>query len=317
MVNYQRRTEALNQGSDTDRLPAVVCNYQDVLRLSLSQYQRWVEPITQGFEAVARFLHTQAIFDADDLPYPMQLVVMVPLFVILGETLKLDWVRQRIEQWFYCGAASGIYSRSRQSTAAKDLIEIPHWLNGGEVPATIQEAELFAARLQNFVSSQGAAYRAITALLRRDGALDFLSGEPITAVRYFQQRIENHHIFSMEWCKQQKIPRWRYNSIVNKTPLTAKTNKFLGGKAPSAYLAKLEEQGMSRQRIDEILRSHLIEPTTLHNDDFDAFFEARTQALLSKMGRAMGKGLVGESLLENGNGNGFHPKIFTDYQAGR
>jgi hypothetical protein len=35
------------------------------------------------------------------------------------------------------------------------------------------------------------------------------------------------------------------------------------------------------------------------------------------MGRAMGKGLVGESLLENGNGNGFHPKIFTDYQAGR
>jgi hypothetical protein len=27
--------------------------------------------------------------------------------------------------------------------------------------------------------------------------------------------------------------------------------------------------------------------------------------------------LVGESLLENGNGNGFHPKIFTDYQAGR
>lgn len=317
MVNYQRRTEALNQGSDTDRLPAVVCNYQDVLRLDLSQYQRWVEPITQGFEAVARFLHTQAIFDADDLPYPMQLVVMVPLFVILGETLKLDWVRQRIEQWFYCGAASGIYSRSRQSTAAKDLIEIPQWLNGGEVPATIQEAELFAARLQNLVSSQGAAYRAITALLRRDGALDFLSGEPITAVRYFQQRIENHHIFSMEWCKQQKIPRWRYNSIVNKTPLTAKTNKFLGGKAPSAYLAKLEEQGMSRQRIDEILRSHLIEPTTLHNDDFDAFFEARTQALLSKMGRAMGKGLVGESLLENGNGNGFHPKIFTDYQAGR
>jgi hypothetical protein len=59
------------------------------------------------------------------------------------------------------------------------------------------------------------------------------------------QRIENHHIFSREWCKQQRIPRWRYNSIVNKTPLTAKTNKFLGGKAPSEYLAKLEEQGLS------------------------------------------------------------------------
>ncbi len=301
---------AINKGSDADRLPAVVCNYQDVLRLDLSEYQRWVEPITQGFEAVARFLHAQAMFDADDLPYPMQLVVMVPLFVILGETLKLDWVRQRIEQWFYCGAASGIYSRSRQATAAKDLIEIPQWLNGGEVPATIQEAELFAARLQNLVSSQGAGYRAITALLRRDGALDFLSGEPITAVRYFQERIENHHIFSQKWCKQQRIPRWRYNSIVNKTPLTAKTNKFLGGKAPSEYLAHLEAQGISRQRIDEILRSHLIEPETLWNDDFDGFFEARTQALLAMMGKAMGKSSTVEVSegLANGKAqqNGFH-----------
>lgn len=274
----------------------MVCNRQDVLRLDLSQYQRWVEPITQGFEAVARFLHTQAMFDADDVPYPMQLVVMVPLFIILGETLKLDWVRQRIEQWFYCGAASGIYSRSRQSTAAKDLIEIPQWLNGGEISTTIKEAHLPAERLESLVNSGGATYRAITALLRRDGALDFSSGEPITAVRYFQEKIENHHIFPQEWCKRQGISRSRYNSIVNKTPLTAKTNKLLGGKAPSEYLANLEAQGMSRQRIDEILRSHLIEPETLRRDDFEAFFECRTGALLAMIGKAMGKSsTVGES----------------------
>ena len=71
MVNYQRRTEALDQGSTPERLLAVVCNRQDVLRLNLSEYHRWVEPITQGFEAVARFLHTQAMFDADDVPYPI------------------------------------------------------------------------------------------------------------------------------------------------------------------------------------------------------------------------------------------------------
>ena len=310
MVNYQRRSEALDQGSEPERLPAVVCNRQDVLRLDLSQYQRCVEPITQGFEAVARFLHTQAMFDADDVPYPMQLVVMVPLFVILGETLKLDWVRQRIEQWFYCGAASGIYSRSRESTAAKDLIEIPQWLNGGEVPTTIKEAHLPVERLQSLVNSGGATYRAITALLRRDGALDFSSGESITAVRYFQEKIENHHIFPQEWCKRQGISRSRYNSIVNKTPLTAKTNKFLGGNAPSEYLAKLEAQGMSRQRIDEILRSHLIEPETLRNDDFEAFFEERTRVLMAMIGRAMGKSSTVEAseglANDNAQRNGFY-----------
>lgn len=313
IVNYQRRTEALHQGGDPDRLPAVVCNRQDVLRLDLTQYQRWAEPITQSFEAVARFLHSQAIFDADDLPYPMQLVVMVPLFVILGETVKLDWVRQPIEQWFYCGAASGIYSRSREATAAKDLIEIPQWLKGGEVPATIKEAHLPAERLQNLINSTGATYRAVTALLRRDGALDFLSGEPITAARYFQERIENHHIFPQEWCKQQGIPRSRYNSIVNKTPLTAKTNKLLGGKAPSEYLAQLEGRGISRQRMDEILRSHLIEPETLRNDDFDSFFQARTKALLAMMSKVMAKSSTVEvskdQLKRKARQNGFSKRV--------
>ncbi|AFZ19214.1 GmrSD restriction endonuclease domain-containing protein [Allocoleopsis franciscana] len=315
MGNYARRVQAQQQGCHPERLPGVACNRQDVLGLELAQYQHWMEPISAAFEEVARFLHTQAIFDANDLPYPMQLVVMAPLFAILKEGIKLDWVRQHLQQWFYSGAASGIYSRSREATAGKDLLEVPKWIKGGEVPSTVKEAHLSAERLQSLVNSQGATYRAIAALLRRDGALDFVSGEPITAARYFDEKIENHHIFPQQWCKQQGIPRSRYNSIINKTPLTAKTNKFLGGKAPSEYLAKLGEQGMSRQRINEILRSHLIEPTTLHNDDFEAFFELRTQALLAKIGRAMGKSLVGESLPENGSGNGFHPKRFIDYHA--
>jgi hypothetical protein len=97
---------------------------------------------------------------------------------------------------------------------------------------------------------------------------------------------------------------------VNKTPLTAKTNKFLGGKAPSEYLAKLEAQGMSRQRIDEILRSHLIEPETLRNDDFEAFFEERTRVLMAMIGRAMGKSSTVEAseglANDNAQRNGFY-----------
>ncbi len=46
---------------------------------------------------------------------------------------------------------------------------------------------------------------------------------------------------------------------------------------------------MSKKRIDQILFSHLIEPYTLWTDDFDAFFEYRTAALLGLMTEAMGK----------------------------
>ena len=287
--SYTQRQEAIKKGCPTDQLPGVSMSRNRILRLTCQQYQSWEKLIAKALEDVAQFLHGQTIFDADDLPYPMHLVVMAPVFVILGEGIRVDSVRTLLLQWFYCGAASGIYSRSRESQAAKDLIEFPTWVQGGETPATVKESHLTAERLQNFTNSQGSTYRAISALLRRDGALDFLSGEQITAALYFSGEIENHHIFPQKWCETHKIDRNRCNSIVNKTPLKLKTNKFLGGKAPSEYLKKLEEEGMSKKRINEILVSHLIEPETLWADDFDAFFESRTHALLNLMKKAMGK----------------------------
>ncbi len=67
---------------------------------------------------------------------------------------------------------------------------------------------------------------------------------------------------------------------------------------------------MSRQRMDEILRSHLIEPETLRNDDFEAFFEERTRVLMAMIGKAMGKSSTVEASegLANGKAqrNGFY-----------
>jgi hypothetical protein len=59
--------------------------------------------------------------------------------------------------------------------------------------------------------------------------------------------------------------------------------------APSLYWQRLEEKGMSRERVDEILRSHLIEPELLRGDDFEGFFAERTRVLLGKLYEAMGK----------------------------
>lgn len=44
--------------------------------------------------------------------------------------------------------------------------------------------------------------------------------------------------------------------------------------------------------MDDILKSHLIEPMLLRMDAFEAFFTARKAALLALIGRAMQKVLV-------------------------
>ena len=136
-------------------------------------------------------------------------------------------------------------------------------------------------------------YHGTDALLMRDGGLDFRTGDPIEAQALFEAQIDIHHIFPRDWCKKQGIPEKVFNSIVNKAPLSKRSNIIIGGRAPSEYLQRIEEQQkMDPESLDKILRTHLIDPEHLRNDDFEAFFEARQNALASLVADAMGKAVV-------------------------
>jgi hypothetical protein len=85
-----------------------------------------------------------------------------------------------------------------------------------------------------------------------------------------------------------------FDSIINKTPLSYRTNRIIGGVAPSAYLGKLEKGDQSTpaieaQRMDGYLKSHLIDPSLLRADNFEAFMADRQKQLLGLIERATGK----------------------------
>lgn len=290
--NYASRIEAINSGYRLDQLPGIGCSRQDVLRLSLAEYKTWADRVTDGYIEAARFLHAQALFDATDIPYFTQIVALAAILTILGEQAISDRVRNQLKRWYYSAVFGEMYTGWHESRAARDVVEVCAWLNGGALPSTIVEANLTVERLLNLSRSNGAAYRGINTLLRCCGAVDLSTGESITNARYFEEKIELHHIFPQSWCQKQGIEAKQYNSIINKTLLTAKTNKILGGKAPSVYLSKLETSGTSNQRLDEMLRTHLINPESLRSDDFETFFNDRTQMLMDLIGQAMGKCLT-------------------------
>ena len=81
-----------------------------------------------------------------------------------------------------------------------------------------------------------------------------------------------------------------YDSIAHKTPLTSRTNRIVGGNAPSTYLSSLEHNhGVAPTALDDHLRSHWIEPEAIRADDWATFFERRSQAMLQAISDAMGK----------------------------
>ena len=139
-------------------------------------------------------------------------------------------------------------------------------------------------------SRLSAAYKGIHALLMSKGARDLRSGDPIDDTVFWDESVDIHHVFPKDWCKKSKIEPKVYDAVVNKTPLTQKTNRIIGAEAPSVYLKKLVAKGSTdSNKLDEHLKSHLIDPVLLRNDDFEAFYRARKSALLELVFEAMGK----------------------------
>ena len=128
----------------------------------------------------------------------------------------------------------------------------------------------------------------------KEGAQDFRSGQKFDHTVFFGENVDIHHIFPQDWCKKQGIKPAVYDSIINKTPLSFRTNRIIGGVAPSEYLAKLakgdkQTPAIERERLDDYLRSHLIDPAFLRSDNFEAFMADRQKRLLLLIEQATGK----------------------------
>lgn len=295
IATYTRRMSAIQAGLPREKIPAVSCRRSDVLKLTTEEYTTWADSITRGFEEAARFLHTQKIFDAHHLAYPIQLVALAAILTRLGEKSESEQVRSRLGHWLWSGMLGEMYTRGQEMRVSADVMQVPVLISGKIVPSTVFSANFSVERLLSVRKCYGAVYQGLSALLRRDGAIDWSTGEEINDVLYFEQRVESHHIFPVSWCKNQGIDPKKYNSLVNRTPLSAKTNKKIGSKSPTAYLKQFERSGTSPSRLDEMLRSHAIDPEMLRRDDFEGFFVTRTQALMQLIAKAMGKSFPGRA----------------------
>ncbi|MDA8333876.1 MAG: hypothetical protein M0Z41_02620 [Peptococcaceae bacterium] len=106
-------------------------------------------------------------------------------------------------------------------------------------------------------------------------------------------KIEIHHLFPQDWCAKNNIEPKLCNSIVNKPPLPAKTNRLIGANAPSVYLERMQKSArISVQRMNELLESYAIEPSTFRVNHFTIFYEARQLALLERIEKVMGKPIL-------------------------
>ena len=300
-----RRRAAEAAGKQGKELPAVSGNRQSLLNLPLEAYKKYETQVEQGFVRAAKFLHMLHIYRIFDLPYQSQIVPLAAILADIGEAWEHDANRAMMVRWYWNGVFGELYGSAVETRIARDFMEVPPWLKGGPEPSTVSETVFRADRLKTMRMRLSAAYKGVNALLMKEGAQDFRSGQKFDHTVFFGENVDIHQIFPQDWCKKQGIKPEIFDSIINKTPLSYRTNRIIGGVAPSEYIVKLERgnettPSIDTRRLDVYLRSHLIDPTLLRTDKFEGFMEDRQKQLLSLIEQATGKGAYVGSAQEEG-----------------
>lgn len=280
--------------ADTSAKPVgVSAKREDILKLTLDDYLEWVDPLREAFLWAADFLADRYIFDLRFLPYPKQLIPLAAIRVAMGADADLRGPRERIVRWFWSGILGELYGGAIETRFVRDLEQVPGWAidtDGAEVPRTVQDAVFVESRLHSLRTRNAAAYKGIYSLLLANEARDWMEDKALDKVQYASLSVDIHHIFPKHWCAQNGIDDERRESVVNKTAISARTNRTIGGSAPSKYVAAIESKAqILPAQLDPLLESHLISAESLRADDFDAFFADRRERLCQLIEKALGK----------------------------
>lgn len=275
----------------------VSCKKKDVLNLALSEYRKYADNLSEGFVEAEKILQEERIFVSRDLPYTTQLIPLAVLCTILAEDrkIKITNIKNKIKQWYWCGVFGELYGSANETRYVNDVVGVMEWINDDtKLPKTVAEAYFNPLRLLTLQSRLSAAYKGIMALILKNHSKDFISGREMDFTVYKAEGVDIHHVFPKDYCEKQRYPREKWNSVVNKTPISYSTNREIGGVAPGKYLDKIAQKGqVAVPVLDSYLESHWLNVTACRTDNFDKHIIERAKKLLDAIESAMGKAISG------------------------
>ena len=245
----------------------------------------WEEMSDYVEEAIKRIISEKGGFGAinyDFIPY----TIMVPMIASLLKTIKDKPNRtsclDKIRFWYWNNVLGDRYSGSTESTAESDFKIIRNWFDGNvSAPFEIERRNSFNTQKNN-----SALYKAIMCIIAKNGALDFIQEDPPQF-----GTLEDHHIFPRSKAKKFNAGD-DIDSILNRTLIFDKTNKFLSNKDPSEYLnAIIVEQKIDKTKLEKRLSTHLISPRAfecLLQNNFFGFLKEREKTIHEEFAKLVG-----------------------------
>jgi hypothetical protein len=246
IYTYQRKLSDIKEGKTGKKVRPVSAKRADVLELPLKIWKDYADQLEQGFHLVGKFLRKESFYAQRDVPYRTQLVALAAVLTNLGDRWLEPCIYDKLARWFWCGVLGEMYGGAVETRIANDYEELLHWFEADDdVPRTVQDATFQPDRFFTLRTRLSAAYKGINVLVLREGAQDWFWKARIQELDIDDVSLDIHHIFPRNWCivngKSSKV----YDCILNKTPLSYKANRKIGGDAPSLYLQPFKKRNMS------------------------------------------------------------------------
>ena len=262
---------------------------KEVLVRDISDFEkRWEGAVNALEDAINLLRHPQEFgaISSNYLPY----VSIIPAFAALQAytgTLpanrRLD-AQKKIRHWYWASVFINRYSGSVESTTARDFLNMKAWIDDdNKEPSLILEFKnsFSTLDLRREIKRGTSVYNGIFNLLVLQGARDWMTGN---VPQYGE--LDDHHIVPASWGNKH-LERNVIHTILNRTPLTADTNrKVIRERPPNEYLRELISANDEKTVID-IFESHFISRNALDillrdpftPDDFEAFIAERQRTL--------------------------------------
>ncbi|RMH18668.1 MAG: DUF262 domain-containing protein [Acidobacteria bacterium] len=261
---------------------------KEVLVRDIAAFERvWHEAVDALEDAIKRLRHPQeyGAISAQYLPY----VSILPAFAAIQAAARaLPPSRQleaqrKLRHWYWASVFTNRYSGSVESTTARDYLDLKAWFEEDVEPALISEfkARFRSLELRRETRRGTSVYNGIFNLLVLRGARDWMTGN----VPQYDD-LDDHHIVPKSWARGRKVET-SIDSILNRTPLTADTNRnVIGDRLPNAYLPELIAQN-GEATVRATLESHFISPAAFdvllrdpfEPEDYEAFVAERQRTL--------------------------------------
>jgi hypothetical protein len=252
---------------------------------------KWNESVKALKSAIKKLNNPRdyGVINFNFLPYSSIIPIFSSIYYYVDSaklTNRLD-VKEKIKKWYWSSVFTNKYSSAVESTAAKDFQDLKKWFDDDTLqPEAIVHffSEYKNLNLEN-EKKNSAIYNAIFNLMVLMEAKDWASFD---LPEYAE--LDDHHIVPHHWGKDLDGVGDKINSILNRTPLSAETNRTVIHKElPNVYLKKMfDDNSVNPEKVYKVLESHLISRkaveillrTDFKREDYFEFIDERKKSII-------------------------------------